>query len=170
MITRKIVLPFVLIGIITAGCATNRNIPQTLFGDPVSWEDGVSDKEILKDVSAYRQRLTEGMFVGGYSRMGATALGRVFALTAGLTGAGWLGLASGASYESSSYIAGIAKTNACLAGIKRLDSAEARYFKSLLTEGEHKELTPEGVKLYTDLINTKSMVRNTLFGIPSEEL
>lgn len=168
---RKIILPLVLAGVIMSGCATSpKDIPQKLFGDPVSWEDGVTDREILKDLSEYRQRLTEGMFVGGYSRMGATALGRAFSAASAITGAGWLGLAGGASYEAQDYIAGLAKTNTCLAGIKMLDDAELRYFNSLIADKERKELTAEGVKLYRDLIKVKHIVRNTLFGIPSEGL
>lgn len=164
---RNIILSIVLLNLIT-GCATSyKDVPQKLFGAPVSWEDGVTDKQILKDVSEYRQRLTEGMFVGGYSRMGMTTLGRAFSLASGLSGVGWLGLASGASYEAQDYITGIAKTNTCLAGITMLDEAEAKYFDSLIVEGEKKELTQEGVALYRELVRIKGVVRNTLFGIPN---
>ena len=168
------------------GCAAN----QKFLIEPVKFENGITDKEILSYAGDLKIMCAKIFYGGSALRYASTGVGRSAGIAAGLLGVGGgvsrsviglLSLASGASYEAQGIFDTKGKATICAYGLRRIEKAELKYARELLRSGtvkiyrqdEEMELaktfknvilTEAGLKLYENIINIKEVMVKMFMG------
>lgn len=156
---------------------------------PVKFEQGITDQEILSYAGDFKIMCAKGLYGGTALRFASTTVGRGSAIAAGLFGVagnagrgtlGVLSVLSGASYEAQGIFDAKGKAAICAYGLKRIEKAELKYARDLLSVNESKEIvlesetkhitrvmsetTSAGLTLYETILKTKEVMVNMLMG------